>query len=46
MDTRIALVDDERLYQEESEKARRASAAFDRNVLRPSYDAVFRSLLA
>ncbi len=46
MDTLIALMDDERLYQEESEKARRASAAFDRNVLRPSYDAVFRSLLA
>ena len=38
--------DDEPLYQAESDKARRASAAFDRNVLRPAYDTFFRDRLA
>ena len=46
MDTLIALMDDESLYQAESDKARRASAAFDRNILLPAYDAFFRDRLA
>ena len=40
--TIIALMDDDELYRIESEKALQASRAFDRNVLRPQYDAFFR----
>jgi glycosyltransferase involved in cell wall biosynthesis len=42
-DTLVALMDDDDLYRVESEKALEASKAFDRNVLRPKYDAFFRA---
>ncbi len=41
----IPLMDDDVLYQRESERARKAAAAFDRDRLRPQYDAFFRSIL-
>jgi glycosyltransferase involved in cell wall biosynthesis len=46
MDVIEALMDDDELYRVESEKARQASRAFDRDVLRPKYDACFRQVLA
>lgn len=42
----IPLMDDDALYQSESRKARAASAAFDRDELRPQYDAFFRGILS
>lgn len=42
----LPLMDDEALYQEESAKARAAATVYDRDVLRPQYDAFFRAVLA
>jgi len=41
----VPLMDDDALYRAESRKAQAASAAFDRDVLRPQYDAFFRGML-
>ncbi len=45
VETLIPLMDDDALYQSESRKALEAAAAFDREQLRPKYDAAFRRVL-
>jgi glycosyltransferase involved in cell wall biosynthesis len=42
----VPLMDDEDLYRSESARARVASTAYDRDALRPRYDAFFRAVLA
>jgi glycosyltransferase involved in cell wall biosynthesis len=46
IDTLVPLMDDDERYQQESRRARTAASAYDRDVLRPQYDALFRSVLA
>jgi glycosyltransferase involved in cell wall biosynthesis len=46
LDAIIPLMDDDTLYRAESRKAQAASAAFDRDVLRPQYDTFFRGILS
>ena len=42
----LPLMDDEDLYRAESAKARAAATAYNRDALRPQYDAFFRAVLA
>jgi glycosyltransferase involved in cell wall biosynthesis len=45
MATIVALMDDDELYRAESERALQAAHAFERDILRPKYDAFFRGVL-